>query len=498
MSRTVTQERTASGRDMDGTAQNLPPGQLFIGGRWSEPTGGAHRDVVNPATGQVVTTVAEAAGEDVDAAVTAARNAFEDGDWPRMSGRERGAVMLKVATLLTERRDELARLESLHTGKPIAVAGTADLGDTIDHFTYYGGLADQIEGATRSIRRPGLAYTCREPLGVVAAITPYNFPLILSTTKIAPALAAGNTVVHKPAADTPLTALRLAELLAEAGLPDGVLNVVTGGEETGAALSRHPGIDKISFTGSTKVGASIAAAAAATVKPATMELGGKAAHIVFEDADLDAAVEAVVGGFVFNTGQFCMAGTRLLAHRSCYETMLTGVAEAAARVPVGDPLDPKTMVGPLTGRRHLENVEQYIALDEGRVVTGGRRIDRNGGYFYAPTVIADVSNDARVVQEEVFGPVLTVQPFDTEDEVVAMANGTRYGLAAGLHTRDVARAHRVAARLRSGIVWVNSWAVLDSALPFGGYKQSGYGREHGPEAMDGYLQTKSVFVPLDG
>jgi acyl-CoA reductase-like NAD-dependent aldehyde dehydrogenase len=495
MTKTRTAEPTTDDRGATQPVRNLPPGQLFIDGRWRDAADGGRRDVIDPATGQVVTTVAEAADRDLDAAVDAARRAFDDGPWSRMSGRERGALLLKVAALLEARRDEFAQLESLHTGKPITIARTVDLRDTIDHFTYYGGLADQIEGATRSIRSPGFAYTLKEPLGVVAAITPYNFPIILSTTKIAPALAAGNTVVHKPAADTPLTALRLAELFADAGLPDGVINVVTGGAEAGAALSKHPRVDKIAFTGSTRVGASIAAAAAATVKPATMELGGKAAHIIFDDADIPAAIEAVVSGFVFNTGQFCMAGTRLLVQRSCYESVLAKVAEAAARVPVGDPRDPRTVIGPLTARRHLENVERYIALGEGRIVTGGHRIERDGGYFYAPTVVADVPNDARVVQEEVFGPVLTAQPFDTEDEAVGLANGTRYGLAAGLHTRDVARAHRVAERLQSGIVWINSWAVLDAALPFGGYKQSGYGREHGPEALDGYLQTKSVFVP---
>ncbi|TDC72419.1 aldehyde dehydrogenase family protein [Micromonospora sp. KC606] len=479
-------------RQTDG---DLPPGQLFIDGGWRDAADGRRRDIIDPANSQVVTAVAEAGDQDVDAAVDAARRAYADGAWRRMSGRERGDLLLRVAALLEEHRDEFARLESLHTGKPLTIARAVDMHHTIDHFTYYGGLANQIEGATRAIRTPGFAYTLKEPLGVVGAITPYNFPLILSTTKIAPALAAGNTVVHKPAAECPLTALRLAELCAEAGLPAGVLNVVTGGEEAGAALSRHPGIDKIAFTGSTRVGASIAAAAAETVKPTTMELGGKAAHIIFDDADIAAAVDAVVTGFVFNSGQFCMSGSRLLVQRSCHDSVLARVCEAVARVPVGDPRDPQTAVGPLAAKRRVESVEHYLALGEGRIVAGGHRIERDGGYYFAPTVVADVPNDARIVQEEVFGPVLTVQPFDTEDDAVNLANGTRYGLAAGLHTRDVARAHRVAGRLRSGIVWINSWAVLDSSLPFGGYKQSGYGREHGPEALDSYLQTKSVFVP---
>jgi acyl-CoA reductase-like NAD-dependent aldehyde dehydrogenase len=330
----------------------------------------------------------------------------------------------------------------------------------------------------------------------VAAITPFNFPLILSSSKIAPALAAGNVVVHKPAEDTPLSALRMADLLTEAGLPDGVFQVLTGGGAVGAALTEHPGVDMIAFTGSTRVGAAIAAAAASTVKATSLELGGKSAHIIFADADLGTAIESAVSGFVFNTGQFCMGGTRLLVHRSHYDTVLSALAEAAAHVPVGDPLNPSTVVGPMAGLRHLENVERYLALGEARTVAGGQRLDMNGGYFYAPTVLADVDNNARVVQEEIFGPVLTVQAFDTEDEAVALANSTRYGLAAGLHTRDIARGHRVAARLRAGIVWINSWAVLDVALPFGGYGQSGYGRENGPEGLDGYLQTKSVFVPL--
>jgi len=474
---------------------DLFKGNLYIDASWRDSATGARRDVVNPATGELLTTVAEAGPDDVAAAVAAARRAFDSGPWPGLSGRERGDVLLKAATLLERHREELARLESLDTGKPITFARMVDLGDTIDHFTYYGGLASAIEGATRSIRRPGFAYTRREPIGVVGAITPFNFPLILSTSKIAPALAAGNTVVHKPAEDTPLTALRVAELLTEAGLPEGVLNVVTGGAEAGSALARSPGVDKIAFTGSTRTGIAIAAAAAATVKQTTLELGGKSAHLIFDDAALGPAIEAAVGGFVFNTGQFCMGGTRLLVHRSLYDTVLGALAEAATHVPVGDPMEESTVVGPMAGLRQLENVERYIALGEARVVAGGRRLDLGGGYFYAPTVLADVANDARVVQEEIFGPVLTVQPFDTEDEAVALANSTVYGLAAGLHTRDVARAHRVAARLRAGIVWVNSWAVLDSALPFGGYGQSGHGREHGPEALDEYLQTKSVFIP---
>jgi acyl-CoA reductase-like NAD-dependent aldehyde dehydrogenase len=482
---------------MKEAAMIVPTGKLFIDGGWRDPAAGGTRDVVDPANGKVITTVAEGGAADVDAAVAAARRAFDEGPWPRMSGRERGDVLLKLAGVLQAHREELAQLESLDTGKPIFFARMVDLGDAIDQYTYYGSLASTVQGATRSIRRPGFAYTSKEPLGVVGAISPFNFPLILSSSKIAPALAAGNTVVHKPAEDTPLTALRLAELFAEAGLPPGVLNVVTGGAEAGAALVRHPGVDKIGFTGSTATGRAVAAAAADAVKPTTMELGGKSAQIIFEDSDLGRAIECAVNGFVFNTGQFCMGGTRLLVHSTHYDTVLGALAEAATHVPVGDPRQETTIVGPMAGLKHLENVERYIALGEGRVVAGGKRLDIDGGYYYAPTVLADVANDSRVVQEEIFGPVLTVQSFETEDEAVALANSTPYGLAAALHTNDVARAHRVAARLRAGIVWVNSYAVLDASLPFGGVGQSGYGRENGPEGLEAYLQTKSVFIPTD-
>ncbi|MGY1821989.1 aldehyde dehydrogenase family protein [Geodermatophilus sp. SYSU D00079] len=485
----------------DSTAQvALPPGRLYIDGGFRDSTGSARRDVVDPATGAVVTTVPEGTVEDVDLAVQAARRAFESGPWATMSPRERGGILVRAAQLIQEHAEELARLESLDTGKPIAFARMIDAGTTAEHFSYFGGLAGAIEGATRGIRGPGLAYTRREPLGVVAAITPFNFPMILSTSKIAPALAAGNTVVHKPAEDTPLTALRIAELLTEAGLPPGVLNVVTGdGAVAGDALTRHPGVDRIAFTGSTRIGSLIAATAAASVTPVTMELGGKSANIVFEDADLDEAVQAAVSAFVFNTGQFCMGGTRLLVQRSVYDQVLAGVVGGATHVPVGDPLDEGTVVGPMAGERHLRNVERYVALadggPDGKVVAGGERLDRPG-FYMAPTVVTDVAPDSRLVQEEIFGPVLTVQVFDTEEEAVALANGTPYGLAAGLHTRDVARAHRVAARLQAGLVWVNTYGVLDVSLPFGGYKASGYGRENGPEALDEYLQTKSVYVAL--
>jgi acyl-CoA reductase-like NAD-dependent aldehyde dehydrogenase len=438
--------------------------------------------------------------EDVDRAVQAARRAFDSGPWRTMSPRDRGAILHRAAQLIQENAEELARLESLDTGKPITFSRMIDANTTAEHFSYFAGLAGAIEGATRGIRGPGLGYTRREALGVVAAITPFNFPMILSTSKIAPALAAGNTVVHKPAEDTPLTALRIAVLLTEAGLPDGVLNVVTGGGAVaGDALSRHTGVDRIAFTGSTKIGSMIAATAAANVTPVTMELGGKSANIVFDDADLDEAIQAAVSGFVFNTGQFCMGGTRLLVQRGVYDQVLAGVVAGATHVPVGDPLDEGTVVGPMAGERHLQNVERFVALVDGegtgRIVAGGKRLDREG-FYMAPTVVVDVPNDSRLVQDEIFGPVLTVQVFDTEDEAIALANSTPYGLAAGLHTQNLSRAHRVAAALEAGLIWINTYGILDVALPFGGYKSSGYGRENGPEALDEYLQTKSVYVAL--
>ena len=479
---------------------DLAPGQLFIDGQWRESASGRRTDVVDPSTGRTITTVADADASDVDAAVSAARRAFDDGEWARTPGRERARILHRVADLIRERADEIVAVESVDVGKPVTLCRPVDVLTTAEQYEYYSALAQTLEGATRQIPIPAHAYTRREPLGVVAAITPFNFPLILTSSKVAPALAAGNTVVHKPAEATPLSALLMARILAEAGVPDGVVNVVTGrGSAIGDPLLRHPGVDKIAFTGSTAVGRHAAALAGEGLKPVTMELGGNAAHIVFADADVDKAIGAAIKGFVFNAGQFCMGGPRLLVAAPLYETVVGILAEAVAGVPVGDPFDPNTVVGPMAEERHVAKVEEYVSVardDGGRVVVGGERLDLNGGFYYKPTVIADLPNTSRVVQEEIFGPVLTVQPFDTEDEAVAMANGTPYGLAAGLQTQDVARAHRVAARLQAGIVWVTDWAMLDPAIPFGGVKESGFGREYGPEALASYTKTKSVVISL--
>lgn len=482
------------------TTFEIEPGRLFIGGRWREAADGARTEVVDPSRGTVLTTVADAGVTDVEAAVRAARDAFDDGAWSGLSGRERGRVLHRVAALIRENADTIAELESRDVGKPITLAHAVDVANAANDYEHFAALAHALDGSVRDTPMNALAYVRRRPLGVVAAITPYNFPLILAGSKIAPALAAGNTVVHKPAEETPLSALYMADLLKRAGVPDGVVNVVTGGPAAGEALLRDPGVDKVAFTGSTGVGRKVAALAGESLTPVTMELGGNAAHVVFEDADLEKAVGAVIKGFVFNTGQFCMGGPRLLVARQVYSMLLGILADAVPGVPLGDPRKPETVIGPMAGERHLRKVEEYVDLarkEGGRIVCGGERLDLDGGYYYKPTVIADLPNDSRVIQEEIFGPVLTVQPFDSEDEAVELANSTPYGLASGIQTGNLARAHRVADRLQAGIVWVNDWAMLDPAVPFGGVKDSGFGREYGPEALDAYTTTKSVVVSLD-
>lgn len=478
--------------------------QLFIGGRPTDSVSGRRMDVTDPSTGKVLTSVPAGDAADVAAAVAAAREAFDTGPWPRMSGRDRGRILHRVADLIRERADELVEVESRDVGKPVTLARHVDVETVAQQYEYCSALAQTLDGSVRDTPIPALAYTRREPLGVVGAITPFNFPLILSSTKIAAALAAGNTVVHKPADDTPLSALFMARLLADAGVPDGVLNVVTGtGPEAGDALLRHPGVDKIAFTGSTAVGRRAASVAGEHLKPVTMELGGNGAHLVFADADIEIAVGAVIKAFVFNTGQFCMAGPRLLVAAEIHDTVVDILRHAVPGVPLGDPRDPATVIGPMAGDQHRKKVEEYVALarqEGGQIVTGGERPELGGdladGFYYAPTVITGLPTDSRVVNEEVFGPVLTVQSFADEDEAVALANSTAYGLAAGLHTRDLTRAHRVAGLLDAGIVWVNDWAMLDPAVPFGGVKQSGFGREYGPESLESYTKVRSVVISL--
>ncbi|MCA1216874.1 aldehyde dehydrogenase family protein [Streptomyces sp. 8L] len=477
-------------------------GQLFIHGKFLPSANGETRDVVNPATEEVICQVAWGTVADLDQAVTAARGAFEGGAWPALTLKQRGRVLLRIADVIEEHAEELARLESLDVGKPISFTRGFDVPSAADLFRYYGGMVEQLEGAARPVGGRSLAYTRREPLGVVGAITPFNFPLNLAVNKIAPALAAGNTFVLKPAEQTPLSALRLAGIMDEAGLPAGVFNVVTGdGATVGARLAAHPDVRKLALTGSTATGKRLAATAADTLKRVTLELGGKGANIVFADADLDAAAQWAFQAAFFNTGQFCMSGSRLLVQRPVYDEMVTRMAAHADAAPVGDPLDPGTVLGPLAHRAQLDRVVEYVAVAraEGAVLRAGGSAGVGGdtgtrGYYFQPTVFSDVTPRMRIAREEVFGPVLTITPFDTEDEAVAIANSSPFGLAAGLHTTDLRRAHQVAARLEAGIVWVNSWAMFENTTSFGGYKESGYGRELGPEGIDEYLQAKTVVV----
>jgi acyl-CoA reductase-like NAD-dependent aldehyde dehydrogenase len=476
-------------------------GQLFIGGTWRPASHGGSTDVVNPATGTVVATVAAGTSADVDTAVAAAKEAFDDGRWSGLSGRERSRVLNRAAQIMRQREDELALTESTDVGKPITFAHVVDVATAADQYEYTAAMAQQLDGSVRETPLPAHAFTKREPLGVVAAITPFNFPLILSSTKIAAALATGNSIVHKPASDTPLSALLMADILTEAGVPAGVFNVVTGsGGALGDRLVAHPNVNKVAFTGSTEIGRHVSALAGENLRPVTAELGGNAANILFADADLEKSIGTVISAFVFNSGQFCMGGPRLLVERPVYETVLGILADAVKGVPVGDPLDPATVMGPMASRKQLEKVAAHVAdarAAGGQIVTGGQALELNGGFFFEPTVIAGLGNDAAAVQEEIFGPVLTVQPFDTEEEAIELANSTEYGLASGVQTSSISRAHRVSGKLDAGIVWVNTWALLDPAVPFGGVKNSGWGREYGPESLESYTRTKSVIIATD-
>ncbi|ELA8351035.1 aldehyde dehydrogenase family protein [Vibrio alginolyticus] len=490
------------------TIPTLPKGQLFINGQWRDAADGATAPTFNPANELEIMRVAQATLGDVDAAVDAAHDAFENGEWRKMGPHHKARVLNKIGDLIEESADELAALESMDMGKPLAFARHFDIQFIADLFHFYAGVASgQLGGATRQVTpsesgHMPLAYTRKEPLGVIAAITPFNFPMILSCTKIAPALAAGNTFVHKPASATPLTALRMAQLFKDAGLPDGTFNVVTGsGRTVGNALVEHPKVKKIAFTGSTEVGKGILKQSAESLKKVTLELGGKSAHLIFEDADIkQAAQHACIAAF-FNKGEFCMAGTRLLVQRSVYDEVLAELAEATKGLVIGDPLDMATTFGPQVDAAARDNCAKYvdIALEDGaRLVMGGKPMTVDGkGYYFEPTILADVDNKSRVAQEEIFGPVLAVTPFDTEDEAIALANDSEYGLAAGVQTQNLGRAHRVANAMEAGMVWINTWGQFDSALPFGGYKASGIGREMGIEAMESYTQNKSIYASID-
>jgi aldehyde dehydrogenase (NAD+) len=476
---------------------------LFINNEWRPSASGTTMPVVNPATEEVICEVASADNSDVDAAVAAARAAL-DGPWSAMSARERGRLVRRLGERLLERADEIARLETLHNGKPITESRHVEIPAAAECFEYYGGWSDKVMGETIPVKGNHLTYTLREPVGVVAAIVPWNFPLLLAAWKIAPALACGNTVIVKPASQTPLTALALGELVLEAGIPPGVFNVVTGsGATIGQALVEHPGIDKIAFTGDTSTGKAIMRSAADTLKKITLELGGKSPNIVLADADLDAAIRGATIGIFYGKGEVCAAGSRLLVDRRIKDEFVDKLAARAKKMVPGDPMDPKTRFGAISSRKQLETVLQYVesGKQEGAaLVAGGARADigTGKGYFMQPTVFAGVRPEMRISREEIFGPVLAAIDFADLDEAIAVANDSQYGLAAGVWTRDIKKAHYVARKLQAGTVWVNTYNVYDTAAPFGGYKQSGFGREMGAHALEHYTQTKTVWVDLNG
>jgi phenylacetaldehyde dehydrogenase len=482
------------------------PKKILVDDRWVGAASGKTFEVKNPATGQTIAYVAEGDSADIDGAVRAARRALESGPWPAMTPSERSRVLWRVGDLICKHADELAELEALNNGKLIAVARVADVPLSADIFQYMAGWCSKIEGKTIPLSvlyTPGAryhSYTRPEPIGVVGQIIPWNFPLLMAAWKLAPALATGCTVVLKVAEETPLTALRLGEILQEAGIPAGVVNIVTGfGETAGAALASHPGVDKVAFTGSTEVGRLIVKAAARDLKHVSLELGGKSPNIILEDADPEIAIPGAASAIFFNHGQACSAGSRLYVHERLFDKVISGISDQARSIKLGSGLDPATQMGPMVSQAQRDRVWSYIEAGKNAgadAIAGGHALD-SPGYFIEPTVFVNTKPDMKIVQEEIFGPVVVVEPFKNADEsLIRRANDTIYGLAAGIWTRDLSKAHLLAARLKTGTVWVNCYNIFDASLPFGGYKQSGWGREMGEAVLDNYLATKAVTIAL--
>jgi betaine-aldehyde dehydrogenase len=479
--------------------------QLFIDGQFVDAESGKTFNSPNPATGETFAEVAEADKADIDKAVAAARKAFE-GKWSKISARDRGRLLYKLSQLIERDTAQLAELETSDNGKPIKESTYIDIPSVVENFEYFAGWATKIEGETIPVPGQMFNYTLREPVGVCGQIIPWNFPLLMAAWKLAPALAAGNTVVLKPAEQTPVTAMEFAKLVQEAGFPEGVVNVVPGyGETAGAALASHKGIDKIAFTGSTEIGKVIAKAAADNLTKVSLELGGKAPNIIFADADLDQAVNGAMMGIFFNQGQVCCAGSRIFVEEKIKEEFLGRFKEKADRIKVGDPMDKATLMGPQVSEEQLNKIKGYvgIAREEGATVFAGGESPQldpqfQNGYFFQPTIFSEVNNSMRVAQEEIFGPVTSVISFDNDEELIRQANETIYGLSAGIWTRDITRAHRFAKAVKAGVVWINTYNMFNAASPFGGYKQSGYGREMGKHALEMYTQVKSVWVDLSG
>ena len=481
------------------------PRKLLIDGKWVDAQSGKTFDVFNPASDLVIGQVAEGEAADVDLAVTAARKAFDQGPWSKLTASQRSRLIWKIGDLIEDNADELAQMETLDNGKPFAVAKAADVALAADMFRYMAGWATKIEGNTIPLNVPYIpggefhAFTLKEPVGVVGQIIPWNFPLLMAAWKLGPALATGCTVVLKPAEQTPISALRLGELILEAGIPAGVVNIITGyGETAGAAIAAHDLVDKVAFTGSTEVGKLIIKAAAGNLKKVTLELGGKSPNVVYDDADLDTAIAGAADAIFFNQGQVCSAGSRLFVQQGIYDEVVAGVSEIASNMKVGDGFDSATQMGPLVSKEQFDRVTGYLkaGVDAGAEASaGGAALDRDG-YFVQPTVLKNASADMSIVREEIFGPVVAAMPFKNDGEIVGQANDTTYGLAAGIWTGDISKAHRLAKSVKAGTVWVNCYSIFDAALPFGGYKQSGWGREMGHAALENYLQTKSVCISL--